>query len=96
MLDRWSLLGRQPTASVQRSFEIKKSDAEWRSVLTPAQFDVLRRRATELPGSSALDHEAREGAFACAGCDLPLFSSATKFDSGTGWPSFLSAVTGCG
>jgi peptide-methionine (R)-S-oxide reductase len=66
----------------------KKTEAEWRRVLTPAQFDVLRRHATGLPGSSALDHEQREGTFACAGCDLHLFSSLTKFDSGTGWPSF--------
>jgi peptide-methionine (R)-S-oxide reductase len=86
--------GRQPSAAVQRSFEIQKSEAEWRSVLTPAQFDVLRRRAAELPFSSALDHEAREGTFACAGCDLPLFSSATKFDSGTGWPSFYRPLPG--
>src|SRR5262252_2523500 len=80
--------GRRPSVAALRSFEIQKTEAEWRSVLTPAQFDVLRRRATELPGSSVLDHEAREGTFACAGCDLPLFSSATKFDSHTGWPSF--------
>ena len=86
--------GRPPSAAVERSFEIQKSEAEWRSVLTPAQFDVLRRRATELPGSSALDHEAREGTFACAGCDLPLFSSASKFDSGTGWPSFYRPLPG--
>jgi peptide-methionine (R)-S-oxide reductase len=80
--------GRRPGVAAQRSFEVVKTEAEWRSVLTPAQFDVLRRRATEMPGSSALDHERRDGTFACAGCDLPLFSSATKFDSGTGWPSF--------
>ena len=86
--------GRRLSAAAQRSFEIQKSEAEWRSVLTPAQFDVLRRRATELPGSSALDHEAREGTFACAGCDLPLFSSATKFESGTGWPSFYRPLAG--
>ena len=86
---------RQPSAAaVQRSFEIQKSDVEWRIVLTAAQFDVLRRHATELPGSSALDHEARQGTFACAGCDLPLFSSATKFDSGTGWPSFYRPLAG--
>jgi peptide-methionine (R)-S-oxide reductase len=78
----------RPSAAAQRSFEIQKTEAEWRSVLTPIQFDVLRRRATELPGASALDHEKRQGTFVCAGCDLPLFSSATKFDSGTGWPSF--------
>jgi peptide-methionine (R)-S-oxide reductase len=79
---------RRHSAAAQPSFEIQKTEAEWRSVLTPVQFDVLRRRATELPGSSALDHEKRQGTFACAGCDLRLFSSATKFDSGTGWPSF--------
>jgi peptide-methionine (R)-S-oxide reductase len=86
--------GRRPSTAAQRSFEIQKTDAEWRSVLTPGQFDVLRRRATELPGSSALDHERRDGTFACAGCGLPLFSSATKFDSGTGWPSFYRPLTG--
>ena len=85
---------RRPSTAAQRSFEIQKTDAEWRSVLTPDQFDVLRRRATELPGSSALDHERRDGTFACAGCDLPLFSSATKFDSGTGWPSFYRPLAG--
>ena len=85
---------RRPSAAAPRSFEIQKAEAEWRRFLTPAQFDVLRRRATELPGSSALDHERREGTFACAGCDLPLFSSATKFDSGTGWPSFYRPLPG--
>jgi peptide-methionine (R)-S-oxide reductase len=79
---------RRPTAAAEPSFEIQKTEAEWRSSLTPAQFDVLRRHGTERPGSSALDHEKREGTFACAACDLPLFSSATKFESGTGWPSF--------
>ena len=79
---------RRPTAAAKPSFEIQKSEAEWRRILTPAQFDVLRRQATEMPGSSALDHEKREGTFACAGCYLPLFTTATKFESGTGWPSF--------
>ena len=79
---------RRPTAAATQSFEIQKTEAEWRRIMTPAQFDVLRRHATERAGSSALDHEKREGTFACVGCDLPLFSSATKFDSGTGWPSF--------
>jgi peptide-methionine (R)-S-oxide reductase len=79
---------RRATATAGLSFEVQKTEAEWRRILTPAQFDVLRRHATEMPGSSALDHEKREGTFACAGCDLPLFSSATKFESGTGWPSF--------
>jgi peptide-methionine (R)-S-oxide reductase len=85
---------RRPSVAALRSFEIQKTEAEWRGILTPAQFDVLRRRATELPGSSALDHERRDGTFACAGCDLPLFSSATKFDSGTGWPSFYRPLAG--
>jgi peptide-methionine (R)-S-oxide reductase len=69
-------------------FEVVKTDAEWRRMLTPAQFRVLRQAGTEYPFSSPLDREKRAGTFACAGCGLPLFSSDTKFDSGTGWPSF--------
>jgi peptide-methionine (R)-S-oxide reductase len=70
------------------SFEIEKPDADWRRLLTSAQYNVLRRQGTEQPFSSALNHEKRKGTFACAGCDLPVFSSDTKFESGTGWPSF--------
>src|SRR5882757_4306494 len=70
------------------SFELQKSDSEWRAVLSKAQYEVLRLHRTEVPGSSPLNHEKRKGAFACAGCDLPLFSSDTKYESGTGWPSF--------
>jgi peptide-methionine (R)-S-oxide reductase len=70
------------------AYEVEKPDAEWRKLLTPAQYDVLRRLGTERPGSSPLDREKRKGVFMCAACDLPLFSSDTKFDSGTGWPSF--------
>ena len=69
-------------------FEIEKSPAEWQRILTPKQYDVLRLHATERPFTSPLDKEKRKGTFACAGCDLPLFSSETKYDSGTGWPSF--------
>ena len=69
-------------------FEIEKSDAEWRARLTPQQYEILRNQGTERPWSSALLKEHRKGIFACAGCDLPLFSSETKFESGTGWPSF--------
>lgn len=63
-------------------------DAEWKKRLTPAQYDVLRRQGTERSFSSPLNHEKGKGEFQCVACDLPLFSSATKFDSGTGWPSF--------
>ena len=73
-------------------FEVTKSDAEWRKILTPDQYAVLRHEATERPFSSPLDKEKRRGTFACAGCGLELFSSATKFDSGTGWPSFWTPL----
>jgi peptide-methionine (R)-S-oxide reductase len=68
------------------------SDAEWRKRLNPAQYDVLRKHGTERAGTSALNKEKRKGTFACAGCDLPLFSSDTKFESGTGWPSFYQPL----
>jgi peptide-methionine (R)-S-oxide reductase len=73
-------------------FEITKTDAEWRKVLTPEQYYVLRGHGTERPFTSPLDREKRAGTFSCAGCALPLFSSATKFDSGTGWPSFYAPL----
>jgi peptide-methionine (R)-S-oxide reductase len=66
----------------------KLSDADWHKRLTPSQYNVLRNHGTERPGSSPLNKEHRNGTFACAGCDLPLFSSQAKFESGTGWPSF--------
>jgi peptide-methionine (R)-S-oxide reductase len=68
------------------------SDAEWHKRLNPEQYDVLRKHGTERAGTSALNHEKRKGAFECAGCDLPLFSSDTKFESGTGWPSFYQPL----
>ncbi|MCW5631267.1 MAG: peptide-methionine (R)-S-oxide reductase MsrB [Rhodoferax sp.] len=67
---------------------LRLSDAQWKQRLTPAQYRVLRQEGTEPPGSSPLDREKRAGIFHCAGCDLPLFSSDAKYDSGTGWPSF--------
>lgn len=73
-------------------FEIVKSDAEWKAELTPDQYYVLRKHGTERAGSSPLDREKRAGTFHCAGCDLPLFSSETKYDSGTGWPSFWAPL----
>lgn len=76
------------------TFEVSRTDAEWRQLLTAAQFDVLRKHRTERPGSSPLDRESRTGTFACAGCDLPLFSSADKYDSRTGWPSFTRPIAG--
>ncbi len=75
-------------AASAKSFEVQKSDEEWRRVLTPAQYDVLRKHGTERPGTSPLNREKRAGSYHCAGCDLPLFSSDTKYESGTGWPSF--------
>src|SRR5271166_3710998 len=68
------------------------SDAEWRSILTADQYAVLRMEGTERPFTSPLLHEERKGIFACAGCGLDLFSSSTKFDSGTGWPSFWAPL----
>jgi peptide-methionine (R)-S-oxide reductase len=68
------------------------SDAEWRKRLSPAQYDVLRRNGTERAGTSPLDHVYKRGTYLCAGCALPLFSSRTKFNSGTGWPSFFAPL----
>ncbi len=68
------------------------SDAEWRARLTPEQYEILRKEGTERPFTSPLLHEERKGVFACAGCGLDLFSSSTKFDSGTGWPSFWAPL----
>jgi peptide-methionine (R)-S-oxide reductase len=68
------------------------TDDEWRKRLSPAAYDVLRRQGTEAPGSSPLEAETRKGIYNCAGCDLALFSSATKYHSGTGWPSFWAPL----
>jgi peptide-methionine (R)-S-oxide reductase len=73
-------------------FEVTHSDDEWRKLLTPNQYAVLRKEGTERPYSSPLNSEHRAGIFACAGCALDLFSSRTKFDSGTGWPSFYAPL----
>lgn len=72
--------------------KIQKSDAEWREQLTPEQFDVLRKHSTERAGTSHLNAEKREGVFTCAGCDKPLFKADSKFESGTGWPSFFQPI----
>ena len=73
---------------------LRLSDAEWKKRLAPAQYDVLRHEGTERPGSSPLNDEHRKGRFDCAGCELPLFGSEMKFDSGTGWPSFFTSLPG--
>ena len=73
-------------------FEIEKTPEEWKKQLSPAQYNVLREAGTERPFTSPLNKEKRKGTFACAGCDLPLFASETKFESGTGWPSFYQAL----
>ncbi|MBA2127468.1 peptide-methionine (R)-S-oxide reductase [Hyphomicrobium methylovorum] len=75
-------------ANAAEKFEITKTESEWRRILTPGQFSVLRREWTEPPGSSPLDANDKPGTYVCAGCALALFSSETKFHSGTGWPSF--------
>ncbi len=82
------LLGAGAQAKKPRRFEVTRTDEEWRQLLTPEQYSVLRKHGTERAGTSPLNQEKRQGAFYCAGCDLPLYSSETKFESGTGWPSF--------
>ncbi|MEW6643594.1 MAG: peptide-methionine (R)-S-oxide reductase MsrB [Pseudomonadota bacterium] len=80
------------TDKATETFEVTKTPEEWRRQLTPAQYGILREHGTERPYSSPLNKEHRKGTFACAGCDLPLFASDTKFDSGTGWPSFYQPL----
>jgi len=81
------LFGSSPAHAAQ-VYEVSRTDGEWQKLLNPDQYRVLRKAGTERPHSSPLDKEKRGGVFSCAGCALPLFSSKTKFDSGTGWPSF--------
>lgn len=75
-------------------FAMTKTEDEWRAALTPQQFAVLRKQSTERPFSNPLTNEKRNGTFVCAGCGQPLFESAAKFDSGTGWPSFVQPLEG--
>jgi peptide-methionine (R)-S-oxide reductase len=81
-------------AATNHEFEITKTDDEWRKLLTPEQFQVLRKHGTERAGTSPLDKEYGKGHFVCSACELPLFTSETKFDSGTGWPSFYAPIEG--
>ncbi len=83
-----------PVNAAEGNFPVTKSDAEWRAILSPDRYRVLREEGTERPFTSALNKEYRKGMFHCAGCDLPVYSSETKYDSGTGWPSFWKAESG--
>jgi methionine-R-sulfoxide reductase len=82
-----------PTSSPQREDKVVKTDAEWQKALTPEQFRILRKKGTEAAFCSPLLDTKEKGVFHCAGCDLPLFSTDTKFESGTGWPSFFQPIT---
>jgi len=92
-----SALGLAPAlarAQVRSVEPLRLSDAEWKQRLSPAAYEVLRHEGTERAGTSPLNDEHRKGVFKCAGCELPLFASETKFDSGTGWPSFFTSLPG--
>jgi len=92
MLGVYTLVSRRGMADDTNVFEVNHTEEEWRQILSPDEFAVLRNSATERPFTSPLNDEHREGVFHCAGCDLALFASATKFDSGTGWPSFFAPL----
>ncbi len=77
-----------------KTYPVTHTDAEWRRLLTPEQFHIMREHGTERPGSCALLTEHRPGSFSCAGCDTPLFEGKVKFESGTGWPSFNDPIPG--
>ncbi len=77
-----------PVSALAESYEVSYSQAEWKKKLSKAEYKILRQKGTERPGSSKLNMEKRVGTYSCRGCDLPLFSSETKYESGTGWPSF--------
>jgi peptide-methionine (R)-S-oxide reductase len=81
-------------AKTSEQFPIQKTEEEWRQQLDPAQYNVLRKHGTERAGTSPLNNEHRAGVFVCGGCGEPLFASDTKFESGTGWPSFYDAMPG--
>ena len=83
-----------PMATTNDQFTVNKTEAEWREQLTPEQFRVLRQHGTERAGSSPLDKVYEPGTFKCSGCGTPLFTSDTKFNSGTGWPSFYAPIEG--
>ena len=82
------------SAQAPKPEKLVRSEAEWRKLLTPAQYNVLREEGTERPFTSPLNNEKRKGTYVCAGCELALFESQTKYDSGTGWPSFYDYLPG--
>lgn len=88
------IFGCGKAATAKTKYAVSYSDAEWKKRLSPAAYRVLRLEDTERPYTSPLDKEKRKGTFVCAGCNQRLFSSATKFDSGTGWPSFWQPLAG--
>ena len=94
VLAKLTLDNEEGTMASTETFEITKSEVAWRKILTPEQFDVLRKHGTERAGSSPLDKEYSRGTYVCAACELPLFSSETKYNSGTGWPSFWTPIEG--
>ncbi|MCQ0989241.1 peptide-methionine (R)-S-oxide reductase MsrB [Jiella marina] len=87
------LLFRSRASASEGEFPVTRTEKEWRKILTPDQYAVLREEATERPFSSQLNDNKKAGLYACAGCDTPVYSSETKFDSGTGWPSFWAPVS---
>jgi len=88
----FALFGCRGATAAPEHFEVTLTDAQWKAKLSPAAYQVLRHENTERPFSSPLNDEHRAGVFSCAGCALPLYSSKTKFDSGTGWPSFWAPL----
>lgn len=94
MRQGWTALLPGDFSPPEASDKVELTETEWRARLTPAAFEVLRDEGTERAFSSPLDDEKRDGIFLCAGCDLPLFSSEMKYDSGTGWPSFFTHIPG--
>src|SRR5271156_1712649 len=86
------MFGLWKTAADETIYRVRHTDAEWRRLLNPAAYAVLRKEDTERPFTSPLNNEHRQGIFRCAGCNWPVYSSKTKFESGTGWPSFWTPI----
>jgi len=87
-----AVLGPTPLWAAKETFEVTRTDEQWRAMLSDLEYSVMRQEGTERSGSSPLDKNYADGTYICRGCDLPLYSSDTKFDSGTGWPSFYQSL----